>query len=170
MLGSLLLWWNTMKKIHVWRKGFFWLTVQNHCSSLKEVRTGTEIGQEPGTQRWYRGHGRLLFISLFIMAYSSCFLIKPRTTYPETLHNGLGPPHQSLNKKMPYRLVYSFIFCRYFLNWGPFISDDYTFCQVDRKLASTPTQFFIMYIVHFSRVSTFSKYKWIHTGMFYLLT
>jgi hypothetical protein len=31
-------------------------------------------------------------------------------------HNGLGPPHQSLIKKMPYRLAYSLILRRHFLN------------------------------------------------------
>jgi hypothetical protein len=30
------------------RKGFIRLTLPNHCSSLKEVRTGTQAGQEAG--------------------------------------------------------------------------------------------------------------------------
>lgn len=30
------------------RKGFIWLTLPQHCLSSKKVRTGTQIGQEPG--------------------------------------------------------------------------------------------------------------------------
>jgi hypothetical protein len=35
------------------RKGF--------SSSLKEIRTGTPTGQNPGGRGWCRSHGRLLF-------------------------------------------------------------------------------------------------------------
>jgi hypothetical protein len=30
------------------RKGFIWLTLPHCCSSLKEAKTGTQAGQEPG--------------------------------------------------------------------------------------------------------------------------
>jgi hypothetical protein len=29
------------------REGFIWLMLPHHCSSLKEVRTGTQTGQAP---------------------------------------------------------------------------------------------------------------------------
>jgi hypothetical protein len=32
------------------RKGFIWLTLPYYCSSSKEVRTRTQIGQEPGVR------------------------------------------------------------------------------------------------------------------------
>ena len=36
-------------QIAAWeRKGFIWLTFLHCCSSLKEVRTRTQTGQEPG--------------------------------------------------------------------------------------------------------------------------
>jgi hypothetical protein len=35
-------------KNNLGRKGFIWLTLPHHCSSLKEDRTETQTGQEPG--------------------------------------------------------------------------------------------------------------------------
>lgn len=32
----------------LWRKGFSWLKLPHYSSSLKEVRTGTQTGQDPG--------------------------------------------------------------------------------------------------------------------------
>lgn len=46
-------------------------------------------------------------------------------------HNG---PHQSLNKKMPYRLAYSPVLWRHFFNSG-----SSGLCQGDIQLSSTPT-------------------------------
>ena len=39
---------NTMTKNNLERKGFVWLPLLCPCSSSKEVRTGTQTGQEPG--------------------------------------------------------------------------------------------------------------------------
>jgi hypothetical protein len=44
-------------------------------------------------------------------------------------HNGLDLPHWSLSEKMPC----SWISGRHFLNWGPLLSDDSSFCQVDPR-------------------------------------
>jgi hypothetical protein len=41
----------TKKKVGVPRKEFVWLTLPHCCSSPKEVRTGTHIGQELGDGR-----------------------------------------------------------------------------------------------------------------------
>jgi hypothetical protein len=88
------------------RNGFIWLTLLHHCSSQKEVRTGTQAGKKRGDRSWCWDHAWMLVTGLLIMTCSACFLIEPRTTSPGigTTHNGLGPPHQSLINKMPYRL------------------------------------------------------------------
>jgi hypothetical protein len=78
---------------------------------------------------------------LVIMACSTCFLIKPRTTSlgrePSTM--GWALSHKSLikKKKMPYRLAYSPVLWRHFLNQDPLLSDDCSLYQVDLKLSST---------------------------------
>jgi hypothetical protein len=78
--GFLLLQWNTMTKSNLGRKGFIWLTLSHHCLSLKEVRTGTQTGKEPGGRSWYRGHGGVLLTVLLLLGYSACCFIEPRTT------------------------------------------------------------------------------------------
>ena len=70
-------------------KGFVWLTVPHHHSSLKKVRTGTQARWEPGGKSWCRGHGGVLPI----LACSACFLIESKTT----THHGLGPPPLIIN-------------------------------------------------------------------------
>ena len=61
------------------RKGFIGLSLLPHyCSSLKDIRTGTQTGQEPRG----RGHGQELLTGLFPMACSACFLTEPRTASP----------------------------------------------------------------------------------------
>jgi hypothetical protein len=62
---------------------FIRLTLPHHSSSSKEVRTGTQAGQEPGGRSWCRGHGRVLLTGLLPMACSACFLIEHRTTSPK---------------------------------------------------------------------------------------
>ena len=69
------------------------------------------------------------------MACSACFLIEPRDG---TTQNGLPPPPpcQVLIKKMSYRLAYSPILLRQFLNSGSLVTSDSNICQVDIKLSS----------------------------------
>jgi hypothetical protein len=50
----------------------------------KEVRTGTQAGQE---SRWCRGHGGMFLPCLLLLACSACSLIEPKTTSP-----GMAPP------------------------------------------------------------------------------
>lgn len=67
---------NTMTKKHVRREGSNQLTYLHCCSSLEEVRTGTQAGLEAGGRSrckgrsWCRGHGRMLLIGLLHVAYS----------------------------------------------------------------------------------------------------
>jgi hypothetical protein len=57
----------------------------------------------------------------------------PRLTAQELSHPQGAFPPWSLIEKMPY----SWISWRHFLNWSSFLCDNYSLCQVDRKLAST---------------------------------
>jgi hypothetical protein len=134
-LGVLVLWWNTMTKATCRVKGVF---NPQHCSSLKEVGTGTHTGQEPGGRSWCRSHGGMLLTGLLIMACSACFLIEPRTTSPRMASPTMGwaLPNQSLIKKMPYSLACSPILWRHVLNWSSLLSDDSSLCKVGIKLAS----------------------------------
>ena len=61
---------------------------------------------------------RVLLTDLLLMACTACFLKEPRTTSP-----GMAPPkvgwalpHQSLSKKITYRLANSLILWRGFLS------------------------------------------------------
>ena len=89
-------------------------------------------------QRPWRG----LLPGLLIMICSVCSLTQPRTTslgmQPHTMAWVLT--HQSLIKKMSYRLAYSPILRRhYFLNGGSLLSDDSSLGQVAIKPSSTNT-------------------------------
>ena len=86
------------------RKGFIWLTLPHHCSSLKEVRTGAQICRNLET-----GADADAKEGCCLLACSACFVIEPRVTSlgvaPPTM--GLALPLQSLIKKMLCRLVNS---------------------------------------------------------------
>lgn len=76
--------------------------VPYHCSPLKEIRTITQTGQEPGSRSCYRGHGRELLASLLLKVSSASILVELRITNP-----GIAPPimgrnlpHQKLIKIM----------------------------------------------------------------------
>jgi hypothetical protein len=90
---------------------------------LKETRTGSQTGQEPGGRTWCRGHG------------GGCLLARSQRL--ESLLTGPGMassrmgwafPYWSLIKKMPYRLVCSPILWRYLLNWGSLLFDNNSLC------------------------------------------
>jgi hypothetical protein len=96
--------------------------IPHHSSSSKEVRTGTQAGQEPGGRSRGWDHGGMLLTALFIMVTSTCFLIGPRTISPGMASPEMGwntpppPTHtqQSLIKKMLHRLAYNVILWRHF--------------------------------------------------------
>ena len=100
------------KTAKLWRKGFIQLTLLYHSPSLKEVRTGTQAGQEPLGKSCGRGPGGELLTALLHMACSAWYIIEPRATSPGTAAPIMGwaLPCQSLVKKMPTgfsRLAYS---------------------------------------------------------------
>jgi hypothetical protein len=59
----------------------------------KEVRTGTQAGQEAGSRNWCSGHGGMFFTGLLPLACSACSLIEPKSTSPEMVPRtrGLSP-------------------------------------------------------------------------------
>jgi len=79
------------------RKGSIWLTLPYHCSSMKEIRTGTQTGQESGGRSWYRSHGGVLLTCLLLWFIQPALL---QNQHQQSrccpTHSGLGPPHGSL--------------------------------------------------------------------------
>jgi hypothetical protein len=82
---------NIMTKKQLGRKGFIRLTFPHCCSSLKEVRTGTQAGQGAGADAEAMEGYSLL--ACFPLACSACSLIEPKTTSPEMVPptRGLSP-------------------------------------------------------------------------------
>ena len=76
------------------RKGFIWLTLPDHNPSLEEVRTGTQAGLGLGGRSWSRDRGGCCLLACFLMVYSACFFIEPRTTSPRDgiIYHGLDSP------------------------------------------------------------------------------
>ena len=98
----------TMTKGKLERKGFIWLTPPHRSLSLKEVRAGTQTGQEPRDRNWcsrpWRGAAYwLAHRGLFnLLSYR----IQPQWPKDGTTQSWLDIPHQSLLKKMPYRRMF----------------------------------------------------------------
>jgi hypothetical protein len=122
-----------MTKATFVERGLFGLHIA-HCSSLKEISTGTQTVWKTQGRSWSRGHGGVHLTGLLPRPVG-CFWNKTRST---SLGVALPPmswdlPHQSLVKKVPY----SQILWRHFLNRGFLLSDISSLCQVDIKLATT---------------------------------
>jgi hypothetical protein len=62
------------------KKEFIELILPYSCSLLKKIKAGTQVGLEPGGSSWARSHGGEQLTGLTPMAFSSYFLIEPRTT------------------------------------------------------------------------------------------
>jgi len=65
---------------------FIQLTLPHCCSSPKEVRSGTQAGQEAGADAEAM-EGCYYWFASPEMLFSACFLIEPKTTSP-----GMIPP------------------------------------------------------------------------------
>lgn len=118
------------------KKWFILILLPYTCSSSKDVKTGSEIGYEPGGRNQRRCHGGVLLIELLTMAYSVTFLqysgkISPGIVLP-TMDWAL--PHQSLIFKIIYISAYSLILCKWFLNKGSVLPHHFRLCQVDINL------------------------------------
>lgn len=119
VLGSLMLWLNTMVKGKWGRKGLTGLTLPHQSLPLKGIRIRTQSGQEPGGRSWCGGHGGWGCCLLTCLA---CFLMES------------WPPAQAWQYPQwvpsPTNAAQSY---RHFLNWGSLLSDDFSLCQVDIK-------------------------------------
>jgi hypothetical protein len=87
------------------KKKIIWFPLPYHHSLSKEVKTGTQTGQELDGSSLFRGHGGMLLTRLLFMTFSSCLLIEPRTSNP-VISQSAGFSHININKKLPHRLAY----------------------------------------------------------------
>jgi hypothetical protein len=124
------------------RTGFIWLTLPHNCSpSLKKVRPGTQTEQnlDMGANAEAMEMCAAVLLS---KVCSACFLIAPSTSSPQW--TGLSP-HESLVKKMSYKTAFPQLDLQPSLmkvfSWVSLFSNDFSFCQTDVKLASTPFKF-----------------------------
>jgi hypothetical protein len=105
------------------------LTLPHCCSSPKEVRTGTQAGQEAGADaEAMDGCPWMSMDGLLPLACSACFLIEPKTTSTEMVPPTMDPS-PLITEKMPY----SWISWRHFLKGGSFLCDNSSLCQVNHK-------------------------------------
>ena len=87
------------QKSKLGRKGFIRITLPQHCSSLKEVRTGTQARQEPGG----RVHGGVLLPSLPLPLPSfNIFTLHPHHSFPSTLPSPSLSPHLQPSSHTPF--------------------------------------------------------------------
>lgn len=141
---------NGQKKLG--RYEFICLTLA-HCSSLKkEIGIDIQMVQEPGDGSWCRSHRGIPLTGLLPMACLAHFVIESKTTSP-----GMEAPIidwalllQSLILKIPY----SSILWKHFLTWRSFLSENSSFYQVERKLASTVPFYFLADIIPYTVFST----------------
>jgi hypothetical protein len=83
--------------------------------------------------------GCCLLAGLFSMTYSACFLIEPRTTNLRVALSSMDWAlwHQSLIRKLSYRLACSLVLWSCFLNWDSHLSNDLS--QLNVKLTRRAT-------------------------------
>jgi hypothetical protein len=118
------------------RKGFIQLTLPCCWSSPKEVRTGTQAGQEAGADAAEAMEGCSLLTCfpglLSLLSY------KTQDYQPRDGTTHKGPSHPwSPTEKMPH----SWISWRHFPNWSLFLCDNSSLCQVDTQ--NQPVQTYI---------------------------
>jgi len=129
-----LLWWNTMKKCKLGRKGLFglhfYIIVYHQRKSGQELnKTGTrkqDMIQRPWSGAVYclTSHGVFSLLSYRTQDH------QPRD---DTTHMYWSLLHWSLIKKMPY----SCMLWMHFLNWSFLLSDNSSLHQIDIKLVGT---------------------------------
>jgi hypothetical protein len=97
------------------------------CSSPKEVRTGTQAGQEAGADA--EAMERCYLLACFPWLAQLAFLKNPRLPAQGWHHPQWALPPWSLIEKMPH----SWISWRHFLKGSPFLCDNSSLCQVDTQ-------------------------------------
>jgi hypothetical protein len=113
------------------REGFIQLLLPHCCSSPKEVRTGTQAGQEAEADAEAMKGCSLL--ACFPLACSACFLIEPKTTSLEMAPPTRGPPTLITNweNALQLDLMEAFPQLKLLSLWW------LQLCQVDTKPANT---------------------------------
>ena len=114
----------------------FCIIVHNQGKSGQELKQGRNL--EAGADAEAMDGCCLLACSPWFA--QSAFLYHPGPPAQGWHHSQRAGPlsHQPLTKKMAYRLAYSPILERHFLNWCFPLPGDSSFCQVDIKPASPP--------------------------------
>jgi hypothetical protein len=106
LLGFLLLWKSYQnQKSKLKRNRSVHLILSEHSLSLEDIRTGTQVALDTVGMNWYRGYG-----GYYLLACSASLIIDPR-----------NDTH------------WSSISWTYFLNWGSFLGDNSSLCQVDTQ-------------------------------------
>ena len=153
-LGLLLLRWNTTIKETWGGKSLAYISVFiiKGSQDKNSSRAGSwrqELMQRPwrSVAYWLALHNLLSW--LFIHPRTASLGRVAITTKSWTLF------HQSLIKKMPYRLVYSPILWKTFSQLR-LLSDDSSLCQVDIKLVSTLTQKWFSVFIYFISALVFA--------------
>lgn len=117
---------NTNLQVHVGEERVNSTYTSTSLSIVKKVRTVSQTDQGPiqkprrSAAYWVVPHGLLCLLS-----HRGQELHHPQWA---------GTSPSITNFKNPYRLAYSPILQRHFLDRGSLLSDDYSLCQVDRKL------------------------------------
>ena len=97
----------------------------------------SKSGKESEGRSCCTGHGGVLLTGLLLShGLLTCFLTEhreDRLPRDSIIHKVLGPPHESLILKTPYRLAYNVVLQSYLLNGGSLLSDEPRLCQVNMK-------------------------------------
>lgn len=110
-------------------------TVLHYRPSLKEVKGGTQTGQEPEDRSWqrlWRSADYLLVLHglLRLLSYST----QDHQHRNDTTHNWLSPPTEITKKRLDLPSP-SPILWRHFLSWSSLLSDDASlFHKIGRKI------------------------------------
>ena len=113
------------------RKGFILLTLPHSCSSQKEVRTGTQAGQESGPDAEAMEGCSLL--TCFFWLAQLALLLKQYIRIPahSWKYPQAPPPWSSLIEKM----LHSWMSWRHFPSWNSFLCDNFSLCQIDTTIS-----------------------------------
>ena len=95
---------NTRTKIHVGRERF--ISLPHHCSSSKEVRTGTQTRQEPGGRSWCRQRpwkGTLYWLAPHGLLSLFSYGTQDQLPTGGTIHSELSPSTSLINQEKAQR-------------------------------------------------------------------
>lgn len=114
VLVSLLLWPNTIDHEQLWEEIVSAYSA-SYSPSLRDIRRGTQTGQDPGSRSQCRGHREVLFTCLSSMACSPAFLhhlLAQGWHHPQRL----GPPYINHQWRKLYTCAYWPILWWHFLD------------------------------------------------------